>query len=751
MPGLFHRSKGKKKKKFSLLKILGGALIALLLLFLVMDNFVLYWFMLFNNDQTMERRRQSGSEWYGGFASGEFGSEGSGGFAGAGSGYGNYGNTGFVSRSELEAMTPEEAVAVVSRNLSEEEKANFESAMRMFIYILDRRGFVPNATIGAMSFMMAESGSMGLYSYESHYIKSNPGPDGNVNSKYLDNQAWVDWLNGPGRTWARDSSSTYRNKGTYSIGLGLVQSSDTWNRSSGEKTLFNATYLLESAISKGLYWQEPGFQIPYYMEKYFVQDGPFGAAAWDVNHSPGVDPTKDANVTAYEWAVRVYCGVGYPALVYTEAVHYTSGDYHDQIITHTAGIDAAREMYEKYSKKDPWFYTEQTTGSADWHNPFVGQVWDNSTPVGRQIARMGVLLAALDRADSNQILWDKHGTDAPNLQDPRLAYYKAANIASGQTWYFASCDRASSLAVLLAGADDTFPRALVSEQRKYCNNSDKWTYLGKVKDVQLQPGDIMMGTGHIQMYVGTNIAGERWPGTTARTFQASLEEYYPDMSSGVVSSYDVWRCTKPDNSSKYWDAFISSYGAQFPELPRTYQVPSNNPPVEQRPANNSGAGATTIEVAELPFSTVGWIYPLDPSITHISSHPGSRTHPAGYAENHKGTDIPATEGSKIYAARNGTVVEAGWNEYGRGYWYRIESDDGETCCIYQHMSGGSQYLPLLLKKGDHVVAGQHIGYVGNTGDSYGAHLHFEIASMPYNYNTSEYYSVVDVYTNMTFN
>lgn len=745
----------------------GGALVTLLLLFLVMDNFVLYWFVLFGGDQTLERRQQD-SEWYGGFATDGSGHNGdqsgtSPGDGSSGAG-GNYGSTGFVGN--FNDMSPEEAVKVVSRNLSEDEKADFESAMRMFIYIMDRKGFVPNATIGAVSNMMAESGTMGLYAYESHYIKSNPGPDGSVNSRYLGNQAWTDWLNGPGREWARDKSSSYKGKASYAIGLGLIQSTDKWSRSSGEKTLSNATYLIESANEESMYWQEPGFQIPYYMRKYFTSEEPFGKAAWDVNQSPGVDPTKDANVTAYEWAVRVYCGVEYPALVYNKAKDYTSGQYYEQIITHTAGIEEARALYEKYSKVDPWFYSEQVVGENSWLDPFTGPAYDNTTPQGLMIARCAVLLAGRDRATSKKLIRTSEDNTYSNpemVAEPGLQYYREAKMElESINNYFASCDRASSTAVILAGVDSGWTNfGPCSTLISYCNNSSAWKHMGKMRDVQMQPGDVLFKSssgGHIAIWVGTNVAGERFPGTTSTVYQASLSNagsssaYFCDLSYGDPKSdyygkFEVYRCVNPNYSGSKWEQFRSGRGSQFVELPaKWHQTVVATQPIT-RPENNSGAGSTTTQVQGLDINTVGWVYPLPLDQIHITSQPGSRTDPVyGGEENHRGTDIGAPKNTEIYAARSGKVVDAGWND-GRGYYYKIESDDGETTLFYQHMS---EDYALPCKVGDHVDAGSLIGYVGSTGKSTGPHLHIEIWKNPYDRDNTQPYRVSEVYSNITF-
>lgn len=99
---------------------------------------------------------------------------------------------------------------------------------------------------------------------------------------------------------------------------------------------------------------------------------------------------------------------------------------------------------------------------------------------------------------------------------------------------------------------------------------------------------------------------------------------------------------------------------------------------------------------------------------------------------HKGLDIAAPKGTSIYAAASGTVITSayGWNG-GYGNYVVINHGNGINTA-YGHCSS------LVAKVGQTVNAGDLIAYVGNTGDSYGNHLHFEIrvngvAQNPQNY------------------
>jgi murein DD-endopeptidase MepM/ murein hydrolase activator NlpD len=85
---------------------------------------------------------------------------------------------------------------------------------------------------------------------------------------------------------------------------------------------------------------------------------------------------------------------------------------------------------------------------------------------------------------------------------------------------------------------------------------------------------------------------------------------------------------------------------------------------------------------------------------------------------HAGLDIAVPEGTPIRAAQSGRVVLLGWNG-GYGNFTCIQhSGSLQTCYAHQSRYGTSM--------GANVRQGQVMGYVGNTGHSFGAHLHFEV-------------------------
>jgi murein DD-endopeptidase MepM/ murein hydrolase activator NlpD len=100
---------------------------------------------------------------------------------------------------------------------------------------------------------------------------------------------------------------------------------------------------------------------------------------------------------------------------------------------------------------------------------------------------------------------------------------------------------------------------------------------------------------------------------------------------------------------------------------------------------------------------------------------GARRHPIlGYTKMHTGVDWAAPMGTGIYASGSGTIEKVGW-ESGYGKYIRIKHANGyETA--YGHMTAFARGM----EPGKRVRQGQLIGFVGSTGLSTGAHVHYEI-------------------------
>jgi murein DD-endopeptidase MepM/ murein hydrolase activator NlpD len=115
--------------------------------------------------------------------------------------------------------------------------------------------------------------------------------------------------------------------------------------------------------------------------------------------------------------------------------------------------------------------------------------------------------------------------------------------------------------------------------------------------------------------------------------------------------------------------------------------------------------------------------------------PTSSTWQSGYgyvSGLHEAIDLGGSVGNAIYAADDGVVVYSGWNNYGYGYVIVIDHGTGWQT-LYAHLN------TINYGCGDSVAQGTVIGSMGSTGNSTGAHLHFEMRSdiygrvNPYNF------------------
>lgn len=115
------------------------------------------------------------------------------------------------------------------------------------------------------------------------------------------------------------------------------------------------------------------------------------------------------------------------------------------------------------------------------------------------------------------------------------------------------------------------------------------------------------------------------------------------------------------------------------------------------------------------------IWPLPYSDTYVSSSFKMRTL-NGVTKQHNGIDIcrwGGTHGAQLVAVKEGTIEVANKGGYGGGYGLYVVINHGEGVkTYYAHMSS------VYVNVGDYVTQGTVIGLAGNTGYSFGAHLHF---------------------------
>jgi len=137
------------------------------------------------------------------------------------------------------------------------------------------------------------------------------------------------------------------------------------------------------------------------------------------------------------------------------------------------------------------------------------------------------------------------------------------------------------------------------------------------------------------------------------------------------------------------------------------------PPPTTTPSavGTSAAGGVDAAGHESGVVAGGWAAPIDSS--GITDYYGPR-----WGRMHNGIDLNASIGSPLYAVGAGTVTFAG-PQGSYGNHIEITLDDG-TVVTYSHLSS------IGASVGQSVAAGEYIGAAGNTGNSTGPHLHFEV-------------------------
>ena len=184
---------------------------------------------------------------------------------------------------------------------------------------------------------------------------------------------------------------------------------------------------------------------------------------------------------------------------------------------------------------------------------------------------------------------------------------------------------------------------------------------------------------------------------------------------------------------------ISNYYAEKARLEaeRAEQERNNN-------SNSGGSSSGTIH-DDLDISPSGFVWPC-PGYYYLTSEWNEDR--GSY--NHGAIDIAdaGIMGADVVAAKEGVVIDSyngcyhNWGkEYGScgcggGYGnYVMIAHDGGKMTVYGHLS------TTMVYTGQHVYQGQVIGYVGSTGHSTGAHLHFETRLNGVKYNPmTEYQS-----------
>ncbi|ASI34521.1 MULTISPECIES: M23 family metallopeptidase [unclassified Exiguobacterium] len=146
--------------------------------------------------------------------------------------------------------------------------------------------------------------------------------------------------------------------------------------------------------------------------------------------------------------------------------------------------------------------------------------------------------------------------------------------------------------------------------------------------------------------------------------------------------------------------------------------------------NNAGTSKKVVSatpVASVPSGSAQFVRPASGS---VSQGFGPASGANGYTF-HNGVDFRGSVGSSIVAAASGTVITAGsGGPYGNHVMISHFLNGKVYTTVYAHMNS------LSVHAGQTVSQGQQIGTLGNTGNSTGAHLHFELHIGGYQYSAT---------------
>ncbi|WP_276930872.1 CHAP domain-containing protein [Faecalibaculum rodentium] len=203
-----------------------------------------------------------------------------------------------------------------------------EYASQAFIYEAKKREWKENAIVGTLAYLLAEGMGMGTFTYESYMFNNGPGKV--TYDTTTDNQAWLEWLSGEGKTQAL-AQDNY-NPWNVAIGLGVTQESNVWRYDTA--TALNASRLIDYCMKLDKPWQDPETQMTYLFKEKFST-----STAFDQDASGHVDPAKD-DLTPEQWCRRVTAGIGMPG--WTMDVNNTYMD------AHISKVSEAQQIYDDY-------------------------------------------------------------------------------------------------------------------------------------------------------------------------------------------------------------------------------------------------------------------------------------------------------------------------------------------------------------------------------------------------------------------
>ncbi|WP_144559453.1 murein hydrolase activator EnvC family protein [Shouchella miscanthi] len=161
--------------------------------------------------------------------------------------------------------------------------------------------------------------------------------------------------------------------------------------------------------------------------------------------------------------------------------------------------------------------------------------------------------------------------------------------------------------------------------------------------------------------------------------------------------------------------------------PTKASTPAANAP-SSREASPSTSGNNSVQnAAPAANNSSSFIRPATGSVTSQYGMRGGRMHwGIDIGKNGRSGDVP------IVSVLDGTVVEAGYHSGGFGNWVLVthQMNGQQYSTVYAHLDR------IDVSAGQRVGQGTQLGTMGNTGNSFGAHLHFEVHQGAFNWSRS---------------
>ena len=209
------------------------------------------------------------------------------------------------------------------------------------------------------------------------------------------------------------------------------------------------------------------------------------------------------------------------------------------------------------------------------------------------------------------------------------------------------------------------------------------------------------------LFDGTNQATLDLYGGAASDSGVSIDLLH-EPDGAVVAHWDVASIPAGTVQSITWDATVS--GKPAPEGRYEFHIAQ---------AQTGNAVRAAAAPAAAGFLYLGHMFPVRGPHTYGDGFGVARS-----GHTHQGVDVMAACGTPLVAARGGVVKYKGTHP-AAGNYLVIDGAGTGIDNAYMHLRD-----PSPLKKGDKVLTGQPIGFVGRTGDATACHLHFEEWSAP---------------------